>query len=338
MQIVLIPLMGPFHLRYPLYNSVTVKDMVKASQSQAVVTTVLKTKDFEYPQWQDTPEIALPQKVIPWVQQQQVPLYGVYEPSPDAQALEDFRRYANEYPKLNEQMRDVEVKLRPIAQKLEQSLDLERIQNEVLPLLHEYQTYREQVFGDGPGTDWLHARVKTMAQRILELPYQRLSVLASAEHMPFLQEILQDHLIAIAKIEPTEESRQRSLLDFAFRVDVPEAGNVIAQLRTLRSAETKYHQANLLLAHGHVLEALDILEQTSQGDFSQPYYLPGYVLARLGQLYDLAGQRNAALRCYKGVRALSYAPPEALEQALQGIERPFSLERAGRNSRLKIED
>ncbi len=320
--------MGPFHLRYPAYNSATVKDILKASRPQAVVTTVLQTKDFDRPKWQDTPEIALPQALIPWVKQQQIPLYGVFEPTPDPEAQEDFRRYANEYPKLGEQVKNVEANLRSVVQLLEQSLDLGRIQHEVLPALHTYQTYREDILGDGPGTDWLHERVRQMASKILGLPFENLTILASAEHVPFLHESLQEHLVNIPDTVSSEESRERSLLDFAFGVDVPEVGNLLAQLRTLNSAEARYHEANLLLTNGHILESLEILEKASQGNFSEPYYLPGYLLARLGQLYDLNRDRNAALRCYKGVRALSYAPVEAFEEALRGLEKPFELSRA----------
>jgi tetratricopeptide (TPR) repeat protein len=111
-------------------------------------------------------------------------------------------------------------------------------------------------------------------------------------------------------------------------LDVPEVGNLLAQLRQLQWPEARYHEANLLLANGHLVEALEILEKASQGNFTEPYYLPGYLLARLGQLYDLKGERKAALRCYKGVRALSYAPLEALAEATKGLERPFELPRA----------
>ena len=194
-----------------------------------------------------------------------------------------------------------------------------------MPALYTYQKHREDILGDGPGTDWLRERVSQMASKILGLPFENLAILASAEHIPFLQEILQEHLVDIPDSAISEESRERSLLDFAFRIDAPEVGNLLAQLRNLNSAEARYHEANLLLANGHILEALEILEKASQGNFSEPYYLPGYLLARLGQLYDLNSDRNAALRCYKGVRALSYAPVEALEEALRGLEKPFEI-------------
>lgn len=325
MRVTLIPLVGPFHLRCPLYNGVTVKNLLQASQPEVVVTTALRTDDFKHPSWQDTQEVALPLAVIPWLRRQGLAFHGILEPSPDADAQQDFRRYALEYPQLAERLAQVEARLQPLKEKLEQSLNVEQIQQELLPLLKDYQMFREETFEDGPGTDWLRQRVSTMARRILDLPAERITVLASAEHCPFLQEALAEHLTALPEVIPTEESRRRSLLDFAFRVDVPEVGQVLAQLRQLDLAEARYHEANLLLVHGHILEALDVLETTSRGDFSEPYYLPGYLLARLGQLYDLTGAREAALRCYRGVKALSYAPHEALTESERGLAKPFEL-------------
>jgi hypothetical protein len=325
MHLTFVPLMGPFHLRYPAYNVVSVRDSVVASQPQAIVTTVLQTEDFKLPTWQDTLELALPHTIIPWAKKRNLPSYGIAEESPDKNALEDFKRFASEYPALKSKMITVESLLRPLQVLLEQPLTLTRIENEVIPILQDYQQERENVFEDGPATDWLHQRVKAMAQRLLELPYERIAVVASAEHIPFLQTELANkvRLEPTPTVEATEESRERSLLDFAFRVDVHEPGNVIAKLREMKQPEARYHEANLLVAHGHVQEALEVLEKASHTDFSEPYYLPGYLLARLGQLYDLAAKRDAALRAYKGVRALSYAPKEALESAEAGLERPF---------------
>jgi tetratricopeptide (TPR) repeat protein len=326
MRLTLVPLMGPFHLRYPAYNVVTVGDLVAASQPEAIVTTALETEDFSNPAWQDTLELALPHTVIPWAKKHDVPIYGVFEKSPDESAVDDFKRFADEYPALKSKMNSVEVLLRPLQTLLEQPLTLAQIENEVIPLLRDYQQGRENVFEDGPATDWLHQRVKTMAQRILELPFERITILASAEHMPFLQAELEDKatLEPLPKVEPTEESRERSLLDFAFRVDVPEPGNLIAKLKTINKVEASYHIANLLVVNNHLAEALEVLERASHGDFSEPYYLPGYLLARLGQLYDLAGKRDAAIRAYKGVRALSYAPKEALETSEAGLKEAFT--------------
>jgi tetratricopeptide (TPR) repeat protein len=286
----------------------------------------LRTDDLTIPAWQDTLELALPHTVIPWAKKHRLPIYGVFEPSSDSSAVEDFKRFANEYPTLKSKMNSVEVLLRPLQSLLEHPLTLPRIENEVIPLLRDYQQEREKVFEDGPATDWLHERVQKMAQKILELPHKKMTVLASAEHIPFLQRELKDsvELLPTPTVEASEESRKRSLLDFAFRTDVNEPGNVIAKLKTINVPEARYHEANLLVANGHLAEALETLETASHKDFSEPYYLPGYLLARLGQLYDLTGKRDAALRAYKGVRALTYAPESALEAAKAGLQQPFT--------------
>ena len=123
------------------------------------------------------------------------------------------------------------------------------------------------------------------------------------------------------EIEVSEQAYERSLLDLAMQVTVPEPGNIIQQLRELDSAEARYHEANLMFANGHLAEALELLEHTSQGDFSQPYFLPGYLLARLGLLRDLAGRWAQAERAYRGVLALEYAPSEAREAAREGLDK-----------------
>ena len=163
-------------------------------------------------------------------------------------------------------------------------LTLKRIRGEVLPIVREQQEVKEREFGDGPGTDWLRGRVEVMAKSLLELPHNRIAVLVSLDHLPFLEDALQEEaeLIAPPEPQPTQAVRERSLLDFAFRGEVSEPGNLIAQLRELNSAEARFHEANLLLANGHTVEALDLLEATSHGDFSEPYYLPGYLLSRFG--------------------------------------------------------
>ena len=317
--------MGPFHLRYPSYNSVTVRDMVQASRPDALVITALEPEAFKKPDWQDTQEIALPLSVIPWAKRQNLTMHLIHEPSPDPTAQKDFERFASEYPQLGQKFSELNALLKPLHSLLAETLGAKRILNEVLPLLRDYQLKREAMLEDGPATDWQHARAKTMAARILALDTERITVLVSIDHLPFLELELADKVVfsELPEIETSEESRERSILDFAFRTDVPEPGNLIAKLRTLTSPEARYHEANLLLVNAHVHEALEVLEKASQMDFQDPYYLPGFLLSRLGQVYDLLENRKAALRAYKGVLALSYAPPEALETARAGLEQAF---------------
>jgi hypothetical protein len=154
------------------------------------------------------------------------------------------------------------------------------------------------------------------------------AVLAPVDQLPVLREYLAPRvpLTKPPEVAQSEAARIRSLLDFAMRVEVPEPGNVLRSLAELDVPEARYHEANLLLANGHAAEALERLDLASRGDFSLPYYLPGYLLARLGQLRDLAGDRDGALRAYRGVRALDYAPVDALEAAEAGLAAPFRFE------------
>ncbi len=325
MKLTLVPLMGPFHLRFPLYNAVSVKDIVRDVQPDVVATTVLEPDTFSTLDWQDTPEIPLPLSVVPWARRNGKEVYGVLEPSPDPSAEADFQRYLSQYEKTRGTVAQLGALLRPLNALLQEGLTLKRIRQEVVPIIREQAEVKEEAFGDGPGTDWLRERIQVMAARILALPHERVAALASIDHVPFLEDALRDkaELVLPSESEPTEEVRTRSLLDFAFRGDVPEPGNVIAQLRSSDLAEARFHEANLLLANGHTVEALDLLEAASRGDFSEPYYLPGYLLSRLGQLRDLAGERDGALRAYKGVRALAWAPHEAIRAAEAGLAAPF---------------
>jgi hypothetical protein len=324
----LIPLLGPFHLRSPRYNAVTVRDTVAALAPDSLATTALAADDLDDPRWHDGAEIALPLALLPWAQAEGLELRPLLEPSPDPAAEADLVRYLSQYDKGREQLRAVQAAGRPLAELLERPLDLEQIEAELLPAIASEQAKRRELLGEGPGTDWLESRCDTMAERVLALP-GRVALLAPADHLPALRERLASRvtLIPTPRVAESDDARVRGLLDFAMRGDAGEPGNVLESLREIPLAEARYHEANLLLAHGHPAEALERLETASHGDFSQPYFLPGYLLARLGQLRDLDGNRDGALRAYRGVRALAYAPADALEVAEAGIAAPFGFDR-----------
>lgn len=329
--IVLAPLVGPLHLAFPAYNVVTVLDLVRATAPGAVATTALEPGALADPLWRDTPELALPHTVVPWTEARGVRLEPIGVPSPDPDASSDFVRYAHAYPAVRQAWQEAEALEAPLRDLLAKPLGLDRIVSEALPLVAAPQRVREAAFGDGPATDWLRERTAVMADRLVSLAAETdTSVLALVplDHLPMLQEALDGRVAATLAPAPppSEASRRRSLLDYAMRVEVPDPDKVIQGLRELEGAEPRYHEANLLLANDHIPEALELLEKASRGNFSHPYFLPGYLLARLGQIYDLLGRRDAAVRAYRGVRALGYAPPEARAAAAAGIDRPFVLE------------
>lgn len=326
MQLTLLPLLGPLHLRYPGYNAVTVQELTAASAPEALATTALEPNSLSTPAWQDTSEMALPLAVIPWAERRGLPVYGLAEPPTDPEAEADFQRYLAQYPAGQARLREVAAALAEVGDLLSTALTPARIAAELLPRVSSYHHLRERLFEDGPGTGWLRARSEAMAERLLAISQRRVTALVCLDHLPFLHEALSERveLAAPPEITFSDAARERSLLDFAFLGETPDPASLLAQLRGLSSAEARYHEANLLLTHGHPAEALELLEAASRGDFSRPYFLPGYLLARLGQLYDLAGQRDKAIRSYRAVRALTWAPAEALMVAQKGLQSPFS--------------
>ena len=165
-----------------------------------------------------------------------------------------------------------------------------------MPVLLEHQTLQEETFQDGPrhrlaaGAHREDGRRRFGVCRMGASPYSRASTSCL-----FLEAFLQNKadLTAPPTPEPTDETRERSLLGLRVPGRGTRAGSAARQTAHVRKrSRPRYHEANLLTANHHVVEALDVLELASRGDFAEPYYLPGYLLARLGQLYDLTDNRG----------------------------------------------
>lgn len=325
-------------MRFPAYNSETVVDCLKVVKPDVLVSSAFTQAEFEDGSWLHTPEVALPLSVVPWAKKNNVKVVGGLEPSPDPTAEADFRRYIEQYPQLRQSFAEVDALLRPVQELLQEALSVERIATELVPLMQIWQDTRVRNLEDGPANDWIASRSETMAKNILALPYESVAVLASIDHIGLLENALATTSSEVElnfelnypiTPEASEAARLRSKLDFAFRsADVPEAGNVIAELQDIDTPEANYHYANLLLTNGHVDDAWQMMETISQGEFFEPYFLPGYVLARLGQLRDLVDRREQAKKAYQAVLALDFADGEAIAVAQKGLKEAFGLARA----------
>lgn len=324
MSVYLVPLLGPFHLRNPRYNAVTVADVLEALRPDVLATSALAAGAMDDPAWQDTQEIALPLAVVPWARRRGLSLALIGEPTPDPRAEADMARYLRDVGGA-ERVAEVEAAERPVRALLEEPLDAERIEDELIPALAEAQAVREAQLGEGPGTNWRRERLAAVAERARALPGERSALLAPVEHVPLLRAYLGEGATRPPVPEASEAARQRALLDAAMGGEARDPRAMLDALGALEGAEARMAEADLLLANGHVAEALERLEAASHGEFQHPYHLPGWLLARLGQLYDLAGRRRDALRAYRGVLALAWAPEVAVEAAREGLETPFEL-------------
>ena len=341
-SVTLIPLMGPWHLRHPRWNVVTVRDALDALEPALVWTTALPP-DFERdPAWRDTDEIALPWTVAPWATRRGTPLRGIA--APGAEDAPDFERYLSAYPQARAPLDAAHAALRPLHDVLPMAIDLPRILAEVVPPLADELRLRLEAFGDGPGTGWRMRRARAAAERVAAdlrdaaspglaaspgfAGGKRSAVLVEVDLWPALTQALDAAGLAWSPPEPppvTAGARTRSLLDVAWRGEAEDVAGLLGQLRELDLAEARFLQAQLLLTHDHAAEALEVLEGAANGDFREPYLLPGLLLARLGQLRDLAGRRDRALQAYRGALALDWAPADARAAAEAGLRAPFAL-------------
>ncbi len=324
----LVPLTGPWHLRHPRWNVVTVRDALEALDPDVVVTSALAPGYDADAGWQGTDEIALPWTLVGWARRRGTPVLGVGAPPPVPDAEADLRRYLEGFPAARAELDAARRTLAPLETLLPLPLDLTRLLGEVVPPLVDDLRQRLDAFGDGPATSWRFERARLARDRTLIAGGQRPAWLVALDLWPAVVAALEEAGVAwspIASPPVSVEARRRALLDVAWRADTPDPAGLLRQLREGQEAEAGFLEAQVLLTHGHPAEALEVLERVSHGDFREPYLLPGLLLARLGQLRDLADRRDRALQAYRGVLALAWAPAEAREAALAGLERPFEV-------------
>ena len=331
-SVALFPLVGPFHTRWPRYTVVHVREMLRAFEPDVVALAPLAPGALSVPAWQDTDEVALPHTVVPWARTTGIPVVevGVAADDPldpgDATAIDDLQRFLEQYEAGKVRLAQVRASEAPVRRLLESPLDLDRVRRELLPAIEEHHAERERLLGSGPGTEWLEERAAVSATRALSSGGRRIALLASVDQVPVLASVLTGHahLVEVTDVDAGEEGRRRALLDVAMRGDVADVDALLASLAEVQAPEARYHEANLLLASERVDEALASLQRLLRLDFVEPYYLPGFALARLGQVYDLVDRRDDALKAYRGVLALSYAPAAAVTAATHGLEEAFS--------------
>jgi hypothetical protein len=332
-SVAILPLVGPFHTRWPRYTVVHVREMLASFQPDVVALAPLAAGAMRSPAWQDTDEVALPHSVVPWAVRggTRVVEVGLASNDPldpgDDRAAADLERYLDLYEAGQRRLAQVRAAEAPVRRLLAGSLDLGRIRAELLPAIASQQAERKAVLGEGPGTRWHEERAALMASRTLASGGRRIALLAGVDLVPILATVLEGHaeLVELPEVDAGEEGARRALLDVAMRAEASDPAALLRRLAELDEPEARYHEANILVADARPDEALDRLVDLLRLDFHEPYYLPGFALARIGQLYDLAQRRDEALKSYRGVLALSWAPAAAVAAALAGVASPFGL-------------
>ncbi len=328
MSVLVIPTLGPFHLLHPRYNGVTVLELIRAHQPEKIFLASYSPEELAAQSWRDHNELSL-FHVLPWAESVAIPLEALDHQAQLKLEAERFREALQQYPKGQQflsQVQSLEDNLKWVVCSPRTPEDF--AQDAVLQALRAYHQGYVQVFGEGPATGFRRQRMAQVAEGLASLK-SRVAVLVDVlEYSLLLESLPPEQVVLPGSHTPTEPERQRSVLDRAWQLSESDDWAVLLQqLQELEGPEALYCAAQIYLAAGQPEDAYQLMEELVHTDFQHPAYLPGYALARYGQLADWMGQRDKALRAYKAVLGLSWVPQEARDIALAGQKTPFRLER-----------
>ncbi|WP_200874493.1 tetratricopeptide repeat protein [Thermus caliditerrae] len=318
-RMLLLPSLGPFHILHPRYNAATVLALLEKAEPPVLYLASHSEEALREGLWREEDPLLF--HLLPWAEAKGIPVVALDEEAHLKGEAEAFREALAQHPLGASHLERMRAFDEALLDFLKTPLTPEALGSETfLGRLREVYEGFAQAFGEGPATGF---RARRMAKVAEALP-QEGAVVADLLDYLFLAERFPE---ARPKAhEPTEEERQRALLDRAWQLrEEDDWAGLLEGLFGVGSPEALYLAAQVYLAAGEWQEALKLMEEVFRMDFQHPGYLPGYVLARLGQLLDMDGQRERALRAYRGVLALSWAPEEARAIALAGLRSPFQI-------------
>ncbi|ADH62893.1 conserved hypothetical protein [Allomeiothermus silvanus DSM 9946] len=325
MPVLILPTLGSFHILHPRYNAVTILEMAKAYGPRAVLLASYAPAELEAGLWRDVGDLPL-FHLLPWAERNGLEVAALDKhPNLKVQA-EQFRQALAQFPRGQEflaQAAELERRLQALLTRplLPDMLSRPAFVDELWNYLDGFA----QVFGEGPATGFRAQRMQAVAEQIGSRGEGRWLVISDLLDYPYLLREIPGATGPGAHASSPAEA-DRAILDRAWRLEEKDDWSLLLQqLQEIADAEAQYLAAQIYLAAGRPEDALALMEALLHSEFAHPAYLPGYVLARYGQLQDLAGNRQAALRAYQAALALSWVPAEAREIALAGQRNPFKL-------------
>ncbi|WP_117238546.1 tetratricopeptide repeat protein [Thermus sediminis] len=319
-RMLLLPSLGPFHILHPRYNAATVLAILERARPPVLYLASLSQEALSEGWWREEDPLLF--HLLPWAEGRGLPVVALDEEAHLKKEAEVFREALAQHPGGKPYLERMAAFDQALLALLRTPLTLEGLASgEFLARLRGIYEGFAQAFGEGPATGFRQGRMARVAEA---LKGKEGAVIAEVLDFPFLAEAFPGALPGPQ--EPTEAERQRALMDRAWQLrEEDDWVGLVEGLFAIGSPEALYLAAQIYLAAGEWREALGLMEEVFRMDFQHPEYLPGYVLARFGQLLDLAGERERALRAYRGVLALSWAPEEARTIAQAGLRTPFRL-------------
>lgn len=319
-RMVLLPSLGPFHILHPRYNAATVLAILEAQAPPAVYLASHSPQGLEGGAWREEDPLLF--HLLPWAEERGIPVVALDQEAHLKGEAEAFRQALAQHPLGAPHLERMGAFDQALLGLLKRPLTPELLADPAFWQEVEavYRGFAE-AFGEGPATGF---RAHRMARVAEALRGREGAVVADFLDYPFLLKALPQ--ATFPPHTPTEAERVRALLDRAWQLKEEDDWAALLQgLMEVGTPEALFLAAQIYLAAGQWEDALLLMEEVFRMDFQHPGYLPGYVLARFGQLLDLSGQRERALRAYRGVLALSFAPEEARAIALAGLRTPFRL-------------
>jgi hypothetical protein len=322
-----VAILGGLHAAAPLYNAQTVLEVLAHLGAQQIELAHVSANDWRSGAWREYDD-----PVLFALEDARLECVGI---APDwTWAMREHAKmleFLNQFPQGKKRLAQLASLQADLKTALAQPLDATTVHGSLLETVNIHHQSVAAIMEEGPGT--VH-RLKRLEQ-IFAAHDPNAVLLAPLDDLPVLLE-LGCTLPDLSGFVPREPSRFRAIVDRAYRLeegddldalvhqllalDAP-ADTVLARL----ALEARFAASGVYMAVGDWDSAQDLLEAVAMGQFERPSYLPGFVLARLGQVRDLQLERDRAVRAYTAALALSYCPAEALAVAQQGLVTPFAL-------------
>lgn len=322
-----IAILGALHANAPLYNAQTVLELLAHIGATKIQLAHVSAADWQSGAWRESDD-----PVLFALEDARLACAGI---APDwawaerehAQMLE----FLNQFPQGKKRLSEANTLEAELRAALQQPLDAATVHGTLLEAVKTYHQRRTEILEEGPGTAHRLERLK----KVVAALEPEAVLLAPLDDLPALLE-LGCEMPDLTGFTPAEPSRFRAIVDRAYRLeDGDDLDALVHQLLALDAPadtvlarialEARFAASGLYLAVGDWQSASDLLEAVAMGQFERPSYLPGFVLARLGQVRDLLLERERAVRAYTAALALGYCPREAREVAQQGLVTAFAL-------------
>ncbi len=330
----LIADLGALHARYPTYNAQTVLEILRHVGANKVILPSVTPEVWQSGTWRD-----LEHPVLFALDDERMPVEALATDWTWAELEQDkMLEFLKMYPQGLERLRELRRSELDLKDMLSKPLDAFSIHGLVpeLPVLESVKAFHAKsaaVLEEGPGTAHRKRRLQELAVKLEA--FKDAVVLTPLDDLPDLLE-MGFTTVNLEGFKPSEASRFRAVVDRAYSLhENDDLDTLVHNLLELDGApdsalarialEARFAASGVYLAVGDLESARDLLEAVAMGQFDRPAYLPGFVLSRLGQVRDLMGERQHAIRAYTAALALKWLPLEAKNVAQSGLETPFSL-------------